>query len=274
MFDELLKEFYGGLKKINSTKHEILEWAEATHDLCHETLTQMNNLIDRLGLKDLKEEVNFFKHIKSQPMSYLIYSRKVALFERQKPLVGENFLKEFIEKTERELHDFMQENHEFIFFAELNDYKIDQHFFTRNPQIKIPFWKIVDYYAAPEFSTSHDVLWAKVLAMRRFGKYITEAALKTGRTIHTLQNDPTPSLYWSGSKTDLVELIYALVAGGYINHGTGNISTLKAVFEKTFNVRLPNIYKTYGEIKARKGNRTKYLQELRYRLEHRMDQED
>ena len=274
MFDKLLNDFHGGLNDIDSTQHEILEWAEATYELCHETLTQMKHLIDREGFKDLSEEVHFFKHVKSEPMSHLIYARTVVVFERQKPVIGEEFLKEFIEKEVREVHQFFQENHDFIFFAEIGDHKIDRHFFTRNPKIKLPFWKIVDYYPAPEFSTSYDVLWAKVLAMRRFGNHITEVPQATSRATHNLQNDQTSSLSWSGSKTALVELTYALVAGGDINHGSVDISTLKAAFEKTFNVKLPNIYKTYSEIKARKGIRTKYLQELRYKLEHKMDQDD
>ena len=81
-------------------------------------------------------------------------------------------------------------------------------------------------------------------------------------------------MLWSGSKTALVELIYALYASGDLNHGTSDISSITSSFEDYFNIKLDNIYKTYSEIKARKNNRTKYLETLMTALESKMNKDD
>ena len=81
-------------------------------------------------------------------------------------------------------------------------------------------------------------------------------------------------MLWSGSKTALVELIYALYASQYLNHGLSDLSTIVASFEDFFNVKLNGVYKKYGEIKARKGSRTKFLEKLILKLEYNMRQDE
>lgn len=48
-------------------------------------------------------------------------------------------------------------------------------------------------------------------------------------------NSPNPmlssKLFWAGSKTDLIELIYALDSCGAINSGTADIKEVAAVYE-------------------------------------------
>ena len=81
-------------------------------------------------------------------------------------------------------------------------------------------------------------------------------------------------LVWTGPKTALTELIYALFSNGTINHGAADINTLTASFEDFFNIKLDNIYKTYTEIKARKSSKTKFLEELTLNLQQKMYRED
>ena len=67
---------------------------------------------------------------------------------------------------------------------------------------------------------------------------------------------------------------HALYAIGDLNHGTAEISTITHAFEDFFNIKLDNNYKTYSEIKARKGQRTKYLEALTVALEAKMKKDD
>ena len=152
---------------------------------------------------------------------------------------------------------------------------MDHQLFTRNHRKNFPFTPTINYYQYPEFSSSHDMLWAKIQAMYRLIHYIREAieSLKPG-TIETFPPQKHPVMVWSGSKTALVELIYALFASGDLNHGTADISTLTTSFEDIFNIKLDNIYKTYSEIKARKNTRSKYLESLIVALEAKMNKDD
>ena len=67
------------------------------------------------------------------------------------------------------------------------------------------------------------------------------------------------NLSWTGSKINLVELIYALTHSNQINNGQTTIKELSEVFGTLFNIDLSNIYKCYSKIKVRKKDPAKFL---------------
>jgi len=79
-------------------------------------------------------------------------------------------------------------------------------------------------------------------------------------------------LNWTESKTSLTELIYALHSQGAF--GSADIIAIAKTFENTFNISLGDFYHTFMELKARKINRTKFLDNLRENLLKKMDEED
>lgn len=79
---------------------------------------------------------------------------------------------------------------------------------------------------------------------------------------------------WTGNKIDAIELIYALQNNGSINKGTADIKEMAAAFEQIFNIDLGNYYHAFVELKARKSNRTKFLDSLKESLIKRMDESD
>ena len=81
-------------------------------------------------------------------------------------------------------------------------------------------------------------------------------------------------LSWAASKTDLIELIYALKVSGSINGGDSQIKQLTDVFGKLFNVDLGNYYKTYADIKNRNKEQTKFLLKLTSNLTEKLELED
>ena len=76
-------------------------------------------------------------------------------------------------------------------------------------------------------------------------------------------------LHWTDSKSALIELIYALYAKGSINNGDLDIRELTRYFEGLFNVKLPDVYRTFQDIKLRQ-NPTKYLNSLISSLENKI----
>ena len=82
------------------------------------------------------------------------------------------------------------------------------------------------------------------------------------------------SLKWTASKTALTELIYALYSHGVFNNGNTDIKLIAKTFEEAFNIELGNFYHTFMELKARKINRTKFLDNLCEALIKKMDEQD
>ena len=244
-------------------------------EIANDSLSKLKEIVEQEDFENVPEEIDFFKNIKPCPMSYLIYFSEMRSCESRKPKAGESFQIQFFEKELRKINKFFYRNNDFVQYMEQGHSYMDHQLFTRNHRKNFPFTPTINYYQYPEFSSSHDMLWAKIQAMYRLIHYIREAieSLKPG-IIETFPPQKHPVMVWSGSKTALVELIYALFASGDLNHGTADISTLTTSFEDIFNIKLDNIYKTYSEIKARKNTRSKYLESLIVALEAKMNKDD
>ena len=82
----------------------------------------------------------------------------------------------------------------------------------------------------------------------------------------------TQTLTWTGAKTDLVELIYALHAVGAFNNATPDLRKIVEAFELIFNVNLGNYSRTFLSIRIRKTGQTAFLDQLQQRLMQRINE--
>lgn len=83
-----------------------------------------------------------------------------------------------------------------------------------------------------------------------------------------------PDLRWTGSVSDLTELIYALHATGSINEGKCDLSKIVLAFERMFRIHLTQVYNTFLSIRNRKKERAVFLNKLYDALILRMDDLD
>lgn len=77
--------------------------------------------------------------------------------------------------------------------------------------------------------------------------------------------DDLPEINWTASKTDLVELIYALHAHKVFNHGSVSINTIARYFEKALAIKLGNTSLRFQEILRRKESLA-FLQQIQLAL--------
>lgn len=275
MFKSTIEEFNKQINTIVTAEENHLKKATDGIHLCNKTLADLKERVEQNDFDTIPYEIDFFKNIKPLPMSYLIYFTELRSCELRKPKAGTSYQIEFFEKEMRKINKFFSRNLDFVNYMEQGYTYIDHQFFTRNPGNNFPFTPMTDYYQYPEFSSSHDMLWAKVKAMHRFIHYIREAMqkLNAGNTI-MFNEKKHKVLLWTAPKTALTELIYALYSNGALNHGAADINTIAASFEDFFNIKIDNIYKTYSEIKDRKSSKTKFLEELMLNLQQKIHKED
>ena len=86
-------------------------------------------------------------------------------------------------------------------------------------------------------------------------------------------SDAAPDLNWTLSKTDLIELIYALHSGGAFNKGTASIAQIARFFENVLQIQLGNTSMTFQEILRRKDS-TAFLERLKGKLEEHISNID
>ncbi|WP_373059486.1 RteC domain-containing protein [Zunongwangia sp. H14] len=275
MFEETISIFTEQLDGILKSAETHLKKAEKGIPLCNKTLSTLQNIVEKEDFEDKTAEIDFFRNIKPYPMSYLIYFTEVRSCELSIPKAGNNFKVRFLEKEIKKINKFFTQNNDFVNYMEQDYNYLDHQYFTRRFRNDFPFVPTINYYQYPEFSTSHDMTWAMVQALYRYIHYIREnlQRLQTGN-IALYAPKQHKVILWSGAKTALVELIYALYASGNINHGAVDLATVTSCFEDFFNIKLDNVYKIYSEIKARKGSKTKFLEELSIILQQKINADD
>jgi hypothetical protein len=275
MYKNTIEDFNTKINSIINSEENHLKKATDGINVCNKTLADMKEKVEQNDFETTPHEIDFFKNIKPLPMSYLIYFSELRSCELRKPKAGTSYQIEFLEKEMRKINKFFSRNLDFVNYMEQGYTYIDHQFFARNPGNSFPFTPMTDYYQYPEFSSSHDMLWAKVKAMYRFIHYIRESMQKLNAGNATLFEEKKHKvLLWTAPKTALTELIYALHTNGALNHGAADINTIASSFEDFFNIKIDNVYKTYTEIKERKSSKTKFLEELMANLRQKMNDED
>ena len=238
----------------------------------------------RFNIRDTKfnsfdEEIYFFKQIKPKIYAdYIFFTNQLNYFIRR-PNATIAIQKHFINNELKKLENKKRRNIEFYRYYIQNKTFLDQAYFTRNNSQLILFFNNSITALDPEFYTSHNSMAAEVIAYNLLTNFYKSEIKKIKDIKNGLfsasKKVKTPSmLKWTGTKTDLVELIYALKVSGTINAGKINIKEIVTALESTFNIEIPNYYKTYSEIKNRGKERTKFLNLLKTNLMVKLELDD
>lgn len=81
-------------------------------------------------------------------------------------------------------------------------------------------------------------------------------------------------LYWSGSKSDLVELAYGILETKRFNEGDIDIQEAVEHLSQMLSFPITDCYDVFRAIRRRTDSRTLFLDEMKTRLNQRMDDMD
>ena len=238
--------------------------------------TRLKNLVSEYTFGNETEEIHFFKETKPQLFCKLIYYRKIYNIESIRPNGSDHAQINYIERELDSLKIFFDRNIDFYKHYRSGSTHLDKHYFLRGkPDIQMT---VDSFYFErdPKFSTACDFKVAKILANELLRIYLNEELLKLKQAQYPQSDLPTfpkTKETWTGSKTDLVELIYALCETESFGFGKITRKRLAGYFESVFNVDLGDVYRTYLEIRER-NNRTRFLDELKEKLIKKMDEDD
>lgn len=263
------------LYELETTIHELeieteypIQRIEAVIVLIVNSLSKLKEFVLKKGFKNIDEEILFFKYQKPVIVSKLIYYNAIYKIETRRPY-GNKRIKKYLSKELKKLKRFFENNLDFYKYYRSNNSFFDEQFFVRGKH-DIRLWLDTFYFEADHrFSTSHDYKVAKIIANDLIQVYL-EDRLNNINVKKVSDN----SLIWTASKTALTELIYALYSHGAFNNGNTEIKLIAKTFEDAFNIELGDFYHTFMELKARKINRTKFLDRLCEALIKKMDEQD
>ncbi|HAI18312.1 MAG TPA: hypothetical protein DCM10_09965, partial [Xanthomarina gelatinilytica] len=163
--------------------------------------------------------------------SNLIFYEEVRTFEINSPELSISSKKEFIIRQEQKIKKFFKKHDSLVQYISLNLTSLDSLFYTLKPMNES--WSICNesYHTDPSFYTNHDLLLAKIKAYKKLLQYLKTKYsalnnfLKYGTPLNSHSN-----LQWTGSKTELVELIYGLHSCKVLNHGNTDIKKISKFF--------------------------------------------
>lgn len=240
------------------------------------SINELKKTTTKTNFKTQSEEVQFFKEIKPQFTSKLIYFNRVYKIEMKKPNGGNRILKKYYNNELLKLKAFFDNELEFYQYYRSGSTYLDYKYFLRGKfDIKLA---LDSYYFETDssFATSHDFKVATILANDLIQLYIENQLLMLDNQENTekSQRKPNVKMTWTGSKVALVELMYALHTEGVFNNGAADLKEIAEYFEHIFEIDLGQYRRVFLEIRARKNDRTKFLTTLNESLQKRMENSD
>ncbi len=256
----------------NNYSVEISDPIQLSEKLIEVTLLKISKLrafVKEKGFDKPEDEIHFFKELKPKIVSKLIYYNAIYKIETRRPYGGERSIKKYLNNELSKLKRFFDNNLEFYKYYRTNSSYLDHKYFIRgNFDIKLNLDTFF-FESDQTFSTSHDYKVSKIIANDLIQVYLEDQLLSIKRFPDLKENKPQ-KVKWTASKSALVELIYALSAYGAFNNGASDIKIISRLFETMFNIELGDIYHTYLEIRNRKINKVKFIDELKEELLKRM----
>lgn len=269
--NEIIEKLNEDILELTGENANSLILYEKAINLVLKQIKRIKDFVLDQGFKDLKEEIHFFKELKPRILSKLIYYNSIYKIETKKPCIGEKIIESYLNEELCKLKKFFDNNLEFYKYYRTNSTYLDYKYFVRGKHdIKLSLDTFY-FEADHNFSTSHDYKVAKIIANDLIQVYLED---QLHSTLYRDKSLEPPKLNWTGSKTALIELIYALHSQGVFDNGNVDIKVISKIFESAFNVNLGDFYHTFMELKSRKINRTKFLDNLRDSLIRKMNEQD
>ena len=274
--NKLLSDLNEQLNFIELEIDNQLTRCESSIEIILKVLINLKNLISKFKFNSETEEIQFFKEIKPQFTSKIIYYNTIFNIEMKKPNGGTRVLKKYYNNELIKLKAFFDNELEFYKYYRTGNIYLDYKYFLRGKfDIKL---SVNSYYFETDktFSTSHDYKVAKIFANDLIKLYLENQLIliENKDNNEKSQRKPNTKMTWTGSKVALTELLYALHSEGVFNNGVADLKDIAEYFEHIFEIDLGQYRRTFLEIRVRKAERTKFITALNEALIKRMDNSD
>ena len=241
------------------------------------SLEDLRTYIVNHPFSNKEEEIYFFKHIKPEVLSRLLYFTEIYNTEMRKPHGSIEVLKKYYNDRLDELTSYFESNLDFYQYYRSKSTHLDNHYFVRG---HIDFKlcpNCVPYDRDPEFSTCYDHKAAQILANDMLCIYLNKKLHGVDKQVIIAKSRsflPEHPFRWTATKIAAVELGYAIYAAGVLNNGQADIKEIMTFMEASFQIDLGDYYRTYITMKDRKKDRTSFLNSLIKSLLKKMDEDD
>lgn len=269
-YAEIINDLEKELKKIALNNSDPLLLADESITAVDAKIKEIRKLVVLNGFQSEQDEITFFKTIKPQIASKLIYFVTVFNIENNRPIGSLKVQRKYFEDEIYNLQKYFNDNIMYFQYFRNGETKLDHQYFLRKHKSIRNHFECFGSYIDDDFAVSLDATFSKFIGFELLIEYlqneIDKLSIKSSKP-----NVLISKLTWTGHKVSLVELIYALYESKVINKGNIEIKEIAATFEKLFKIELGDYYRTFMEIKHRKQNNTKFLDFMTFNLVKRIE---
>jgi len=274
-FDQILEKISEKLSTIDLEGCDIsIEKALNLVEFIQIQIQVLKNRLLEFGFKNEQEEICFFKEMKPQILSKLIYFNKIYTIELKRPNGSNLILKNYYEHELNSLTFFFTRNLDFYQYYRSNAVHLDDYYFRRGkPNIRLGV-DSSQFINDTTFSTCYDYKVAKILSNEMLRIYLNKKLQQIDRLSEYSGNkQKNKKNKWTATKVAAIELGYGIYAAKVIDNGKVDIREIMTALQDVLEIDLGDYYRTYIAIKSRKKDRTAFLNYLADCLEKRMDEE-
>lgn len=265
-YSEIIRDLDNDLSRTKEVSENVPEQIEYAIGLCKVALDRMRKLVIQEGFPDIISEINFFKKVKPLAYSKLLFYQAVFDIESKRKKTDIPVIRRYLQQRLSKIHEYLEEHQLKVQYYRCRCSHLDEKYFLRNND-EIPLKLRNDHQLMDEeFFTWHDHTFSTIMAYEMLIDYIILELKKLDNLEKGIVEFPESTLFWTGKKIELVEILYAVYFSGSINNGKVTIKELAEVFGRLLNIDLSkDVYRYYAEIQQRKKeeNQTKFLDFLR-----------
>ncbi len=237
-------------------------------------LNELKSFVFEKGFKNVAEEIDFFRNMKPSVMGKLLFYNKVYRIEIGRPQsfgpIAEDYFNSELKRVENFYTDVR--SCEFYRYYRAGIHHHDNTYFCRgNVDMPIGLHGFA-FNSDPNFTTYYDYKISKIIEADLLYSYlivrIEDSVLRNTKIDETFEQ-----IRWTGSKSALVELIYAIHASESIGGSNFGIRKLVLLFQEMFHIDLGDVHHLFHRMKYRGVNKTIFLDKLKASLEIYMDRE-
>lgn len=263
------------LSSIEEKDSSLLLKSQASILVCAEYLEEIKKEVVTRGFTSEKEEINFFKNIKTKFSSEYIFHIDLYNFRKGCPDEEELAMKAFVRREQKRISHYLEDHKHYDEYFKLGlDYN-DHIYFVRG---EYNYQYYADSFlpdADPAFTTMIDQVFSRIIAGRRLHEYLSKI-VDTGdlsfKTAAPWVNGSEETIKWTGKVAELQMIIYAFHELKVINNGTINISEVTRQMGKFLGIEMGDPHDTFSKVKTRKGGAVNFLQKLQEALQRRIEQ--
>jgi hypothetical protein len=262
IYAKIIGDLEKDLKKVDLTNQDAIVKAEKSITLINAGLKELRKFVTANPFHSKQDEIDFFKKMKPEIFSKLIYFVSIYDIESKRPNGGAKEQTIYFETEIKKCQVYYNDNNAFYqYYKRGETYSDKQYFLRKNKTISIHI-DCFGSYIDDDFAANLDTTYAKFMGYKLAIQYFQNEIEKLSENPneHQQQNNVyKPNLTWTGSKVGAVETVYLLHASEVFNNGKATIKDVADTFQFAFNIDLGDYYHSFSEIKKRKNVIPKFL---------------